>query len=142
MIIHKVNPENKTVELQYPSFSKMKPVVIPVRSFDDASSVVRIRTLKFISNEIRHFVKMRIYAYTQGNKMTKERQKALNHLRFIVDTYSEGSVIKLAMHIANSRNSFAVLMPIKPSPAKTHFQNHIVPIIKYCMDLYEQSLKN
>lgn len=142
MITHKVNPIARTVELQYPTFAKIKPVVIPVRNYDEASAVVRIRTLKFISNEIRSFINMRNYAYSYGNRMTQDRQKALNHIRFILDSYSEGSIERLAMHLANSRISFAELMPVKQSPAKTHFNNHIVPIIKYCTDLSEQSLKN
>lgn len=142
MITSKINLQTRTLELQYPSFSKLKNESIPVHGYDQASSLLRIRLLKFLSNEIRAFVKMRIYAYATGNRMTVSRQRALNHLRFVLDSYSEGSVNRFAKHIANSRASFAELMPVKPSTAKTHFDNHIVPIIKYCTDLYEQSLKN
>lgn len=142
MIISKINLETKTLELQYPSFSKLKRESIPVHGYDQASSLVQIRTLKFISNEIRAFVKMRIYAFSTGKRMTVSRQKALNHLRFILDNYSEGSLLRLCKHIANSRVSFSEIMPLKPSPSKTHFDNHIIPIIKYCTDLYEASLKN
>ncbi len=140
MITHTINPIMKTVEIQYPNFSKMKPVTIQIRSFNDADSVVRIRTLKFISNEIRSFINMRNYAYATGNRMTKERQQALNRLRFILDNYSEGNIVNLAKHIANARVSFAELMPVKPSPSKTHFNKHIIPIIKYCTELYDKSL--
>lgn len=138
MITGKVNQVNKTIELQYPNFAKERRVVVSVRSYDDAATVLRIRRLKFIAGELRSFIKMRLYAYTKGDSLTPERERALKKLRFIVDSYSEGSLLRLAKHVAGSQISFSVLMPIKPSPAKTHFDNHIVPIIKYCVELFEQ----
>ncbi len=142
MITSRINLENSTLELEYPKFSKIRTEIIPVNGYDQASALVRIRTLKFLSNEIRAFINMRIYTYATGNKMTIARQKALNHLRFIVDSYSEGSLLRFAKHIANARISFSELMPIKASSSKTHFDNHIIPILKYCSDIYEKSLKN
>ena len=142
MITAKVNPIDRTVTLQYPDFAKEKPATIKIRSYDDAASIMRIRNLKFIAGEIRSFAKMRNYAYTMSNTMTIERQKALRRLYFIVDTYSEGSLLRLAMHIANSRVSFAELMPVKASPAKSHFDNRIIPIVDFCTELYQKSIEN
>ncbi|WP_313261928.1 hypothetical protein [Sphingobacterium sp.] len=142
MITTKINLETRTLDIHYPEFSKQKDESIRVHGYDQASSLVRIKLLKFLSNEIRAFVNMRTYAFATGNRKTVARQKALNHLRFILDSYSEGSVNRFAKHIANSRVSFSELMPVKPSPAKTHFDNHIVPIIRYCTDLYERNLNN
>lgn len=142
MITTKINLETRTLDIHYPEFSKQKDESIRVHGYDQASSLVRIKLLKFLSNEIRAFVNMRTYAFATGNRMTVARQKALNHLRFILDSYSEGSVNRFAKHIANSRVSFSELMPFKQSPAKTHFDNHIVPIIRYCTDLYERNLNN
>lgn len=142
MITSKINLETRTLDIHYPEFSKQKDESIRIHGYDQASSLVRIKLLKFLSGEIRAFVKMRIYAFSTGNRMTVSRQRALNHLRFILDSYSEGSVYTFAKHIANSRVSFSEIMPLKPSPAKTHFDNHIVPIIRYCSDLYERSLNN
>ena len=142
MITTKINLETRTLDIHYPEFSKQKDESIRVHGYDQASSLVRIKLLKFLSNEIRAFVNMRTYAFATGNRMTVARQKALNHLRFILDSYSEGSVNRFAKHIANSRVSFSELMPVRPSPAKTHFDNHIVPIIRYCTDLYERNLNN
>ncbi len=142
MITTKINLETRTLDIHYPEFSKQKDESIRVHGYDQASSLVRIKLLKFLSNEIRAFVNMRTYAFATGNRMTVARQKALNHLRFILDSYSESSVNRFAKHIANSRVSFSELMPVKPSPAKTHFDNHIVPIIRYCTDLYERNLNN
>lgn len=141
MITAKVNPKDRTVTILYPSFSKQKPVILSVRSYEDAAIVMHIRNIKFIVNEIRAFAKMRNYAYSTSNTLTMERQKALRRLYFITDTYSEGTLLRLATYIANSRISFSVLMPMKPSPAKTHFDNHIIPIIDFCNELYEKSLK-
>lgn len=140
MITAKVNPQERTVTIQYPEFAKQKPDVITIRSYDEAAAVMRIRNLKFISNEIRSFAKMRNYAYTNSGTLTIERQKALRKLYFIVDTYSEGSLLRLAMHVSNARVSFATLMPTKPSPAKSHFDNHIIPIVDFCTELYEKSI--
>lgn len=141
MITAIVNRQNKTATITYPEFAKMKPVVIKVNSFEEAASILRIREIKFISNEIRSFIKMRSFAYNQTNTWTTERTRAINHLQFVVDTYSEGSTYRLAKHVANSRVSFSALMPVKESPAKTHFDNHIVPIIQYCTEIYSNSIK-
>lgn len=141
MITAKVNPIERTVTIQYPTFAKQKSDTIVIRSYDEAASILRVRNLKFIVSEIRNFAKMRNYAYTASGTLTIDRQKALRRLYFIVDTYSEGSLLRLAMHIANSRVSFAELMPIKASPAKSHFDNRIVPIIEYCTELYEQEIQ-
>lgn len=141
MITAKVNPKDRTVTILYPEFSRQKPAIIAVRSYEEATTIMRIRNIKFISGELRSFARMRNYAYTLGNTLTIERQKALRRLYFIVDNCSEGSLLRLAMHIANSRVSFSVLMPLKVSPAKTHFDKHVIPIIDFCTELYEQSLK-
>lgn len=142
MITAIVNPTERTATITYPAFAKMKPVVIKVRSYQDAVSILHIRQLKFVSNEIRAYINSRNYAYSVTNTLTPERQRALNHLRFVVDSYSEGSFVRLAKHIANSRTSFATIMPTKDSPAKTYFNNHIIPIIAYCTAVYQESLTN
>lgn len=140
MITGKVNPTKRTVTIMYPAFAKQKSVIVSVRSYKDAETVTRIRNIKFIIEEINSFAKMRNYAFTVSNTLSLERQKALRRLYFIVNTYSEGSLLRLSTQIANSRSSFSVLMPLKASPAKTHFDNHIILIIDFCTELYEKSL--
>lgn len=135
MITGKVHPESRTLEIRYPEFSKIKSTIMSVRSYDEANAILRIRTLKFLVAEIRSFVSMRNYAYVKNNTLTKERTKAIKHLRFVLESYSEGSIERFARHIAGSRVSFAALAPTKPSNALTHFDNHIIPIIKYCQEL-------
>jgi len=138
MLTARVDQQSRTVILMYPSFAKKKQYAVKVRSYDEAATVLRIRTLKFISNEIRAFVNSRAYIYDHTGTMTKSRQKAINHLRFVLDNYSEGAINRLANRIRNSRLSFAELMPTRPSKAKTYFDNHIIPIIQYCTD-YEEA---
>lgn len=118
--------------MQYPSFSKTKKVDVRVRSYADAEAVLRIRTLKLISHELRSFINMRHFAYVNSDSLTKERFQAIKRFRFIIDSYSEGSILKLATMVVNARVSLSVLMPIKPSPAKTHFETHIIPVMEYC----------
>lgn len=146
MITAIVNTESRnqtmTLKITYPEFAKKKPVFIKVNSYQEAEILLRIRELKFISNEIRSFINMRRYAFEHTQTWTAERIRAINHLQFVVDTYSEGSTLRLAKHIANSSASFSVLMPYKESPAKSHFNNHIIPILQYCIKVYNQSLKN
>lgn len=142
MITAIINPEARTATMTYPVFAKKKPIVIRVRSYQEAEAILRIRQLKLISNEIRSFINMRSYAFNHSRTWTTERTRAINHLQFVVDTYSDGSLIRLAKHIANSRMSFSTLMPYKMSPAKTHFNNHIIPILEYCTELYNHSLNN
>ncbi|SEG62507.1 hypothetical protein [Sphingobacterium lactis] len=142
MITALLIPQQRKIVISYPNFTKIKPVEITVRSSAEAHTIIRIRTIKFITNEIRNFISMRCYAYTAGNRFTAERQKALCKLRHIIDTYSESRLEILASQLANARVSFAELMPIKPSPAKTHFDNHIVPILSFCTAIHENNLKN
>lgn len=138
MVTAKINPQERTLTILYPEFTNMDPVVIRVRSYEEAQTIVKIRQLKFIANELRSFINMRHYAYVKHNALTPERQRALKRLRFIVDNYSEGSLLSLAKRVAGSMLSFSVLMPKKDSAAKTHFDNHIVPILKYCIKLCQQ----
>ncbi|WP_312139472.1 hypothetical protein [Sphingobacterium sp.] len=140
MITGIVNSKSRTLEIRYPEFSKVKSTIMSVRSFDEANAILRIRTLKFLVAEIRSFVKMRNYAYVNSNTLNKERTKAIKHLRFVLESYSEGSIERFARHIAGSLVSFAALAPSKPSNALTHFDNHIIPIIKYCQELSSEGL--
>ncbi|WP_149525668.1 hypothetical protein [Sphingobacterium hotanense] len=92
MITGKLHPESRTLEIRYPEFSKIKSTVMSVRSYDEADAILRIRTLKFLVAEIRSFLSMRNYAYVKSNTLTKERAKAIKHLRFVLESYSEGSI--------------------------------------------------
>lgn len=135
MIKARIDQNRSELILIYPSAYRKKAAAIKVRSYDEASRIHRIRTLKLISNEIRAFVNSREHIFTRSGRMTDSRWRAIKHLRFVLDCYSEGSIYTLASRIASSRVSFAEIMPTKPSPATTYFNNRIVPIIKYCDDL-------
>lgn len=135
MIKARIDQSTRELILIYPSAYRKKAAAIKVRSYDEAATIHRIRTLKFIVAELNAFVNSREYIYTQSGRMTSSRLRAIKHLRFILDNYAEGSIHRIASRIADSRLSFAELMPTKPSPATTYFNNRIVPIIKYCDDL-------
>lgn len=142
MITVIINPEKKIATINYPAFAKMKPVVVKVRSKEEAILIMQIREKKFVSNSIRSFINSRHYTYVKYEALTPERQKAILHLRNIVNSYSEGSFFRLAKHIASSLLSFSTLMPKNESKAKKHFDNTIVPIINYCIAYYNASVKN
>lgn len=137
MLTAVINPQAKKLQISYPEFAKMKTEIIDVRSYDEASSVLRSKTLKFICSQIRSFIHMRRFAYEQNGSMWKERERAIEHLQMILDSYGTGSLFRLAKHIANARVSFATLMPIGKSPALSHFNNRIIPIIQYCTEYYQ-----
>lgn len=142
MITAIINPEKKTATINYPAFANKKPVVIQVRSREEAILIMQIREKKFVANAIRSFINSRHYTYVKYEALTPERQKAILHLRNIVDSYSEGSFFRLAKHVASSLLSFSTLMPRTESNAKTHFDNTIVPIINYCIAFYNHSVNN
>jgi len=80
---------------------------------------------------------MRRFTYQHKGTMWKERERAIAHLQMIIDSYGTGSLLCLAKHVANARVSFSTLMPLSESPALTHFNKRIIPIIQYCTDYYQ-----
>ena len=137
MLTAVINPQAKKLQISYPEFAKMKVETISVNSYDEAHAVLRAKTVKFICSQIRSFIHMRRFAYEHKGTMWKERQRAIDHLQMIIDRYSTSSLCRLAKHIANARVSFATLMPIGKSPALSHFNNRIIPIIQYCTEYYQ-----
>lgn len=137
MLTASVNPQAKKLQITYPEFAKMKTEVIDVRSYDEASSVLRAKTVKFVCSQVRSFIHMRRFAYEQKGSMWKERERAIEHLQMIIDSYGTGSLFRLAKHVANARVSFSTLMPLSDSPALTHFNKRIIPIIRYCTEYYQ-----
>src|SRR5690606_15685975 len=137
MLTARINPRAKELRITYPSFAKLKVEVLQVRNYDEASSIIRAKTLKFICSQIRSFIHMRRYAYLHKGTMWKERQRAIDHLQMIIDSYGTGSLFRLSKHIANARISFSTLMPCSESPALTHFNKRIIPIIQYCTEYYK-----
>ena|SRR5690606_5461962 len=137
MLTARVNPQSRKLIISYPSFAKVKEEKIIVRSYDQASDILRAKLMKFIVREIRSFINMRRYIYRKNGTMYAEREKALAHLQMIIDCYGTGSIYRLSKHVANARVSFSTLMPLKESPSLTYFNNHIIPIIQYCTEYYK-----
>ena len=138
MLTARIDQQSKRLVVGYPEYSKQKESTITVRNYEEASKVFQSKLMKFIRTELQSFINMRAFAYNNSGTMTKERAKAILHIQFIIDSYSTGDVLRLAKHITNARISFSTLIPSKASPALTHFNIHIIPIVKYCTDYYSK----
>ncbi|NQD71653.1 hypothetical protein HP439_13065 [Sphingobacterium shayense] len=138
MLTARIDQQSKRLIVGYPGYSKKKESTISVRNYDEAAQVFQSRLMKFICAELQSFINMRQFAYNNSRTMFKAREQAIQNIQFIIDSYSTGDILRLAKHVSNARVSFSLLMPSKPSPALTHFDTHIIPIIKYCTDYYSK----
>lgn len=138
MLNTQLNTSTGMLIIIYPRYTRRPVRRVRVRSYHEAGHVLKNHTLRFICKELTSFLRMREYAYTVSDSLYEDRERAIHHLRRIIATYGQGRAAQLYKQLANALVSFAVLMPLRPSPAKTHFDKRIVPIIKHCQQQYQQ----
>ncbi|MBP3944390.1 hypothetical protein J5U18_12650 [Sphingobacteriaceae bacterium WQ 2009] len=132
MITATIHPDQRVLVVQYPDFTNLKQEVHLISSNQHAENLIRIRSVKFISNALRSYVNGREVAYFYAGSLTIPRITAIAQLRLILDTFSEGSLIRLTHRIAQAKHALNKIEPSLNSSKRINYEQKIKPVLEWC----------